>query len=112
MDEIDRSREPLHLVEQLGNVRIVLDDLRDPEDREPLTVRIIFREKESFPLPHQSNSQVRVIHADELAEIEDASSAREESGEELMTFGESVTLLIAIGVLLYLVYALLWPDRF
>ena len=29
-----------------------------------------------------------------------------------LTFGESVTLLIAIGVLIYLIYALLWPERF
>ena len=32
--------------------------------------------------------------------------------DELLTFGESVTLLIAIGVLIYLIYALLWPERF
>ena len=31
---------------------------------------------------------------------------------EFMTFGESVTLLIAIGVLLYLIYALIWPEHF
>jgi K+-transporting ATPase KdpF subunit len=31
---------------------------------------------------------------------------------ESMTFGESVMLLIAIGVLLYLIYALFWPHRF
>lgn len=31
---------------------------------------------------------------------------------ESMTFGESVALLIAIGVLLYLIYALVWPERF
>lgn len=32
--------------------------------------------------------------------------------DESMSFGEAVTLLIVIGVLIYLVYALLWPERF
>jgi K+-transporting ATPase KdpF subunit len=31
---------------------------------------------------------------------------------ESMTFGDSVMVLIAIGVLLYLIYALLWPEHF
>ena len=40
-------------------------------------------------------------------------SVRYEDWEnEFMTFGESVTLLIAIGVLLYLIYALIWPEHF
>lgn len=29
-----------------------------------------------------------------------------------MTLGEGVTLVIAIGVLMYLIVALLWPERF
>lgn len=32
--------------------------------------------------------------------------------EESMSFGESVTLLIALAVMIYLIYALLWPERF
>ena len=32
--------------------------------------------------------------------------------EEPMSFGESVTVLIALGVLIYLIYALLLPERF
>ena len=112
MDDFHRPHEPIHIVEQLGNVRVVLDDYRSPDDSEPMTIRIIFKEKEE-PAPQQAtNPRVRVIHADELAELERAKDAREDREDELMTFGESVTLLIAIGVLLYLVYALLWPERF
>ena len=36
----------------------------------------------------------------------------EEWENEFMTFGEGVMLLIAIGVFLYLIYALIWPERF
>jgi K+-transporting ATPase KdpF subunit len=42
----------------------------------------------------------------------EARDAEDEQENESMTFGESITLLIAIGVMLYLIYALLWPERF
>ena len=42
----------------------------------------------------------------------EAHDVKNEQEDESMTWGESITLLIAIGVMLYLIYALLWPERF
>ena len=111
MDDFDGPFEPLHQVEQRKNVRIILDDSRKPEDRPPITIRIIFRGKEEAQVEPET-PLVRVIHEDELAQMMEAHDADDFREEESMSFGESVTLLIAIGVLIYLVYALLWPERF
>ena len=42
----------------------------------------------------------------------EAHNVENDQENESMTFGESISLLIAIGVMLYLIYALLWPERF
>jgi K+-transporting ATPase KdpF subunit len=52
------------------------------------------------------------IASDELAGVRDVHSRRFVAEDESMTYGEALTLLIAIGVLIYLVYALLWPEHF
>lgn len=113
MDERERNRplDPIHRVEQQGNVRIILDDSRDLDARKPLTIRIIVREEQQ-PSEPSAPAAVRIIHEDELAQMMDIHNARINEEDEPMTFGESITLLIAIGVLLYLIYALLWPERF
>ena len=83
-----------------------------PEDRQPVTIRIIFKEREELRPEAPKSPLVRVIHEDELAQMMESENESETREEELLTFGESVTLLIAIGVLIYLIYALLWPERF
>ncbi len=112
MNETNGPLEPLHHIEQPGNVRIILDDLRQPDDRQPMTIRIIFKDSESPRDDGPKSPLVRVIHADELTEMMESNRDIENREDELLTFGESVTLLIAIGVLIYLIYALLWPERF
>jgi K+-transporting ATPase KdpF subunit len=112
MDEIDGPLEPIHIVEQRGDIRVILDDLRTPEDRQPVTIRIIFKVREELRPEAPKSPLVRVIHKDELAQTMESENDSETREEELLTFGESVTLLIAIGVLIYLIYALLWPERF
>jgi K+-transporting ATPase KdpF subunit len=113
MDDMGGTFESIHRVERQGNVRIMLDDERKPEDRRPVTIRIIVTEKErEAVLPAPPHPMVRVIHEDELAQMMEEGNARDSREEESMTFGEGVTLLIAIGVLMYLIYALLWPERF
>lgn len=112
MEHSDWPLEPFHRVEQQGNVRIELDDIREPEAREPLTIRIIVRKERSNPSEPPAAPAVRIIQEDELARMMDIHNARIEEEDEPMTFGESITLLIAIGVLLYLIYALLWPEHF
>lgn len=112
MDENNGPIEPQHRIEQHGNLRVIFDDLRPPEDRQPVTIRIICKETESLRSEGPKSPLVRVIHADELTQMMEADRELENREEELLTFGESVTLLIAIGVLIYLIYALLWPERF
>ncbi len=112
MDDIDRPLEPLHRVEQRDNVRIILDETRKLEDRVPMTIRIIVRPEVEAPSEPPALPAVRIIHEEELERMMDIHNARITEEDEPMTFGEAVTLLIAIGVLLYLIYALLWPERF
>lgn len=111
MDDLDRTFvQPLEIVNR-SNVRLVLDDPRPPEERTPMTIRIMFISKNNQQ-QDQKSPLVRVISEDELALMMEKSNGRDKWENESMTFGESVTLLIAVGVLLYLVYALLWPERF
>ena len=112
MDDFGVPLEPQHRIEQTSNVRIVLDDTRDLRDREPLTIRIIVKSEAGATSEPRVAPPVRVIHEDEFKQMMDMHNARIKEEEEPMTFGEAVTLLIAVGVLLYLVYALLWPERF
>jgi K+-transporting ATPase KdpF subunit len=114
MESKDGTFEPIHRVERRGDVQIVLDDERQSENRQPVTIRIIVMEKEQeapFPMAPR-HPLVRVIHEDELAQWMEERTTDETREAGSMTFGESVTLLIAIGVLIYLIYALLWPERF
>ena len=69
MDEINGPLEPIHIVEQRGDIRVILDDLRKPEDRQPVTIRIIFKEREELRPEAPKSPLVRVIHADELAQM-------------------------------------------
>lgn len=112
MDEEIGPLESQRHVEQQGNVKVIFDDLRPPEDRQPITIRIICRDNESPRSEEPKSPLVRVIHADELKQMLEADHKFENREEEMLTFGESITLLIAIGVLIYLIYALLWPERF
>jgi K+-transporting ATPase KdpF subunit len=112
MDEINGPLEPIHIIEQRGDIRIILDDLRKPEDRQPVTIQIVFKEKEELRPEWPTSPLVRVIHKDELVQMMESENESKTREEELLTFGESVTLLIAFGVLIYLIYALLWPERF
>jgi len=112
MNEIYGPLEPIEILDQRGNIRVVFDDRRKPEEHEPVTIQIIFQDRE-FVRPDSPRSPlVQVVHADELAQMMESERAQGTEEEELLTFGESVTLLIAIGVLIYLIYALLWPERF
>lgn len=112
MDEQDGTlAQNLEIVNR-GNVRVILDDPRKPEDRQPVTIRIIFKDKSDEQPEPSPPSPVRIISQEELAQMMEARNERDRWEDESMTFGESVTLLIAMGVLLYLIYALLWPERF
>lgn len=92
------------------SVRIVLDDVLETRACEPVTVDILLRERPQEPA--QQLAKIRIIHAEELDEMMDAHYWRTNVEDEPMTFGEASLLLIAVGVLLYLIYALLWPERF
>lgn len=111
---MEHQEQSHHRPEQFGAVRIEVDDLRGSEHRDPVTIRIVVREKSGLvvekPLP--PSPLVRVIHADELAKMTEDRRAEHRWEDEPMGFGESVILLIVIGVLIYLIYALLWPERF
>jgi K+-transporting ATPase KdpF subunit len=112
MDDFGVPLEPLHRIERTSDVRIFLDDIRDPEDRGPLTIRIIVKQPDEEPFESLPAPPVRIIHEGELTKMMDMHNAHIEEEDEPMTFGEAITLLIALGVLLYLIYALLWPERF
>jgi K+-transporting ATPase KdpF subunit len=89
-----------------------MDGMCEPIDEttEPRTVEI---EEPAMADPWPPSSPlVRVINEDELARLTSVRKPTDPWENESMSFGESVTLLIAIGVLLYLIYALLWPQRF
>ncbi|MFT4036703.1 MAG: K(+)-transporting ATPase subunit F [Thermomicrobiales bacterium] len=53
-----------------------------------------------------------LVQQNQLDGLDDVNWFWKYEEDESMSFGEAVTLLIAIGVLIYLVYALLWPERF
>ena len=111
MDDIEGPLEPSHWVERHDNVRIVLDDERKSEDRRPVTIRILFLETEA-PDTKPARPSIRIIHEAELAQMMDDHAAHVTREDAPMTLGEIVTLLISVGVLIYLIYALLWPERF
>lgn len=111
MDDIDRPFEQIHWVEQHGNVRIVFDDTRSPGEREPVTIRILLNPKDEMK-PGPPSPLVHVIHKNELAQSAQETDLDDYGRDDPMTFGEGVTVLIALGVLIYLIYALLWPERF
>jgi K+-transporting ATPase KdpF subunit len=112
MDEIGAPLEPRVHVEQTSDLRIVLDDNRDPEDQSPLTVRNFLEQSRGEHSEPLLAPPVRGIRERELTKMMDVHDAHIEEEDEPMTFGEAITLLIALGVLLYLIYALIWPERF
>ena len=114
MDDMVGMLEAIHRAERQGIVRIVQADDQTPDDRLPLTIQIIGTEsgQEGANLPLPPHPLIRVIHEGELEQMMDAVKTPDTREEESMTFGEGVTLLIAIGVLMYLIYALVWPERF
>jgi K+-transporting ATPase KdpF subunit len=114
MDDMVGMLEAIHRAERQGIVLIVQDDDRSPDDRLPMTIQIVGTEmgQEAAHLALPPHPLVRVIHEGDLARMAEEENSREIGEEESMTFGEGVTLLIAIGVLMYLIYALLWPERF
>ena len=112
MDEFEAPFTSFHREEQRGNVRIILDDDRTPDHRQSVTIRIIVKEKEEAISDPPAPPVVRIIHEHELAQMMEAQNELDTREDDSMTFGESVTLLIAMGVLMYLIYALLWPERF
>ena len=112
MDDFETPFKSFHRDEQQGNVRIILDDDRTPDHRQPVTIRIIVKERVEAISDPSAPPAVRIIREHELAQLIETQNERDTGEEDSMTFGESVMLLIAIGVLMYLIYALLWPERF
>lgn len=97
-------------MKEAENVRIILEDPPEGRSSEPIMVSIFLREKSEGP--EQQLANIRIIHEDELDEMMDVHSRRFTVEDESMSYGEALTLLIALGVLIYLIYALLWPERF
>ena len=97
-------------IDRAEHVRIVLEDQPEGRSSEPITVDIILRERPDGPERHLAN--IRIIHEDELGKMLDVHNRRFVVEDDSMSYGEALTLLIAIGVLIYLIYALIWPEHF
>ena len=111
MDEMNGRLDSLIHIDHAERVRIILEDPPEGRGSEPITVDIVLRERPDGPERHLAN--IRIIHEDELGQMMDVHNRRfvvEEN--DPMSYGEALTLLIALGVLIYLIYALLWPERF
>ena len=61
--------------------------------------------------PEQMEDSWR-LQQDQLDGLTDGKWSWKYGEDESMSFGEALTLLVAIGVLIYLIYALLLPERF
>jgi hypothetical protein len=105
MDENNSSVDSVVRIKPSENVRIILEDPPEGRGSEPLSVDIMLRERPEGP--ERQLAHIRIIHEEELSGVRDVHSRRFTVEDESMTFGEAVTLLIALGVLSYLLYALL-----
>ena len=110
MDQDNATFDSVIRIEQAENVRIILEDPPEGRTAKPIMVSIVLREKPDGP--ERQLARIRVVHENELEEMMDFHSRRFVVEDESMSYGEALTLLIALGVLVYLIYALLWPEHF